>query len=144
MTPMNRPSNNYLVQALTAENDMRKELQKFADIGCEVVGDTVIIPDKFAAGYAGSSDMGEAFHAIKQVNKAVRAKRMDNFAAHYDWFKSHPDITDVVMHSAHHWTMKINRHVLQVWPSSAKWQFQGKTCNGTIEDLKNYIMKRCK
>lgn len=42
-------------------------------------------------------------------------------------------------HSRYHWSMKINGHVLQYWPSRKKFQYRGKTKRG---DVNSFIAAR--
>lgn len=53
----------------------------------------------------------------------------------------HWDLADIFRkHSEHHWsTIHIGQR-LDFWPATMKWRWRGKTMNGTLKQLNDFLL----
>lgn len=63
-----------------------------------------------------------AFWAAKRLRN--KAKRHANLAS--------ADPTDWHQHTPYHWSRDLKGHRLDYWPSTRKWQYQGRVLQGDI------------
>ena len=73
-------------------------------------------------------DMGDDFRALDAHNKARKAKNLEN-ADSDGWTK----------HTAYHWSRDLNGSRLDYWPSTTRFQYQGKIMVGGVD---GFIKKR--
>ena len=75
-------------------------------------------------------DTGDTFRAFREERTR---RRSINF--------SRADPTGWKKHTMYHWYRIINGKKLDYWPSSCKWQYEGKIMQG---DVMQFIYKRLK
>jgi hypothetical protein len=80
-------------------------------------------------------DVGEDFALLKALNKARRAKNYDRALVIQPIF---------TVHTQWHWSIMVNGKKLDYWPSSSRWHYDGKSFNGTPENLMKFMMNRNK
>jgi hypothetical protein len=64
-------------------------------------------------------DMGDFYNDLKAGSREVKAERL-----------SAADPRGWTQHSPHHWSVKLDGHQLDYWPSTARWRYRGKTHRG--------------
>ena len=73
-------------------------------------------------------DMSEVFNPWKKYKKTKRRENLEK-----------ADSTGWSKHTEYHWYRELNGSRLDYWPSTKKWQYQGKVMNGDVEQ---FIRKR--
>jgi len=75
-----------------------------------------------------TSDMGELFNELRARQKE---RRQRNLAA--------ADPAGWTVHTAHHWSRQLAGKRLDYWPSTSKWQYDGRVMTG---DVLGFIRRR--
>lgn len=86
------------------------------------------------------SDMGDMF---REMRMAKQRRRHENLVAETALMEADLDNT-WSRHRVDHFSLELEGHTLQWWPSSRKWHWCGKTYHGKYTDLQAFIRNRRK
>lgn len=77
----------------------------------------------------------------REIKEEKQRRRGDNARAGHDEVLA-DRLIDWTMHKFGHYSVMLQGHKLQYWPSTNKWNWKGRTYNGRYADVKGFVRNR--
>lgn len=86
------------------------------------------------------ADMGDHFRDIREMRSQMRRKRTEE--AGISLAPSTPGGEGWTRHTPHHYSRTLAGKRLDYWPSTNRWQWDGRIIRGAPRDLNSFIRNR--